>query len=82
MLAISVQALEPPQWWKDVHNYNPDKSWYQYMTYTSGFFGPKPTMAEFQKSIRPKFPPMFSGVTVTRRKAFLPDWFMRPYLAN
>jgi len=40
LLAISVQALDPPQWWKAVHNYNPDKSWYQYMTYTTGYFGP------------------------------------------
>jgi hypothetical protein len=40
MLVPSVQALEPPQWWQDVHQYNPEKSWYQYMTYTSAFFGP------------------------------------------
>jgi len=40
MLATTVFAMDPPQWWKDVHHYNPDKSWYQYMTYTSGFFGP------------------------------------------
>lgn len=40
LLVSNVHALEPPQWWKDVHNYDPDKSWYQYMTYTSGFFGP------------------------------------------
>lgn len=40
MLVTTVLALDPPQWWKDVHNFNPDKSWYQYMTYTSGFFGP------------------------------------------
>jgi len=40
VLTYTVLALEPPQWWKDVHQYDPDKSWYQYMTYTSGFFGP------------------------------------------
>lgn len=37
---FSVEAVDPPQWWKDVHQYNPDKSWYQYMTYTTSFFGP------------------------------------------
>ncbi len=40
MFAICVQALGPPQWWRDIHQYNPDKSWYQYMTYTSSHFGP------------------------------------------
>ena len=40
MLVTTVFALDPPLWWKDVHNFNSDKSWYQYMTYTSGFFGP------------------------------------------
>jgi hypothetical protein len=40
IFATSVYALEPPAWWKAVHNFNPDKSWYQYMTYTSAFFGP------------------------------------------
>jgi hypothetical protein len=40
MLVPSVQALEPPQWWQDIHHYNPDKPWYQYMTYTSAYFGP------------------------------------------
>jgi len=40
LLTTSVLALDPPQWWKDVHQYNPDKAWYQYMTYTSANFGP------------------------------------------
>lgn len=40
-LSISpVLALAPPQWWKELHQYDPAKSWYQYMTYTSAFFGP------------------------------------------
>lgn len=39
-LASNALALDPPQWWKDVHHFDPNKSWYQYMTYTSGFFGP------------------------------------------
>lgn len=40
LLACSLHATEPPQWWKDVHHYDPAKSWYQYMTYTSAHFGP------------------------------------------
>jgi len=36
----SVFALEIPQWWKDVHQYDPDKDAYDYMTYTSSYFGP------------------------------------------
>ena len=36
-IALSVEA---PQWWKDVHQYNPDKSVYDYLTYTTSFFGP------------------------------------------
>jgi hypothetical protein len=32
--------MEPPDWWKVVQRYEPDKPWYQYMTYTSGHFGP------------------------------------------
>jgi hypothetical protein len=36
----AAYSTDPPQWWKDIHSYNPDKSWYEYMTYTSAFFGP------------------------------------------
>lgn len=37
---FSALGMEPPQWWKDLHQYDLAKSWYQYMTYTSAFFGP------------------------------------------
>jgi hypothetical protein len=40
LLTNSALAEYPPEWWKAVHDYNPDKSWYQYMTYTSAYFGP------------------------------------------
>lgn len=35
-----VMGMEPPTWWKSLHQVDPNKSWYQYMTYTSAFFGP------------------------------------------
>ncbi|HET9571071.1 MAG TPA: hypothetical protein VFP20_06650 [Bacteroidales bacterium] len=40
MLGSNVFALDPPQWWKDVHQYDPAQSWYQYLTFTSDKFGP------------------------------------------
>jgi hypothetical protein len=36
----TLNAVEPAQWWKEVHQYDPSKSWYEYMTYTSAYFGP------------------------------------------
>lgn len=38
--AFSALGFSPPQWWREIHQYDPAKSWYQYMTYTSAFFGP------------------------------------------
>jgi len=36
-VALSVDI---PQWWKDVHQYDPDQSAYDYLTYTTAYFGP------------------------------------------
>jgi peptide methionine sulfoxide reductase msrA/msrB len=33
-------SQEPPTWWQVIHNYNPSKSWYEYMTYSTSYFGP------------------------------------------
>lgn len=33
-------SQEPPTWWQGIHNYNPSKSWYEYMTYSTSYFGP------------------------------------------
>lgn len=40
LMTSTVVGLEPPSWWKSIHQYDPNKSWYQYMSYTSAFFGP------------------------------------------
>jgi len=37
---VAVLALDIPQWWKDVHQYDPDKDVYDYLTYTTSTFGP------------------------------------------
>jgi len=41
-LCLLLQPLqaEIPQWWKDTHQYDGVSDWSEYMTYTSGFFGP------------------------------------------
>jgi hypothetical protein len=40
LFVVNVSASEIPQWWKDLHQYDPSKGWYEYMTYTSAYFGP------------------------------------------
>lgn len=38
-MPVSVKA-EPPGWWQDVHDYNGDLHWTEYMQYVSSRFGP------------------------------------------
>lgn len=61
LMATSAWALEPPSWWQDLHQYDPDKSWYQYMNYTSAFFGPNALPV----------PELFDGRVPTKNKAEL-----------
>jgi hypothetical protein len=40
LFPVVSYAIEPAQWWKDVHQYDASQSWDEYMTYTSAYFGP------------------------------------------
>jgi len=37
---VDVLHAEIPDWWKVVHQYNEDKDWHEYYTYTTSYFGP------------------------------------------
>ena len=39
---VPASAYTPiiPQWWKDAHPYDPDKELYDYLTFTTAYFGP------------------------------------------
>lgn len=39
---VPASAYTPiiPQWWKDAHQYDPDKELYDYLTFTTAYFGP------------------------------------------
>ena len=40
LVVFAVRSAAPPIWWQNVHGYDSNKSWYDYLTYTPSFFGP------------------------------------------